>query len=80
MLVGKIDIDLMICKWTKSKIEEYVNKIFPKGEEKNRTYIYNWLQKNFNNWLQTPLMISIVCFLLKGLSTHKGIKSILNKL
>lgn len=79
-LSEKIDIDLMICKWTKSKIEEYINKIFPKGEEKNRAYIYNWLQKNFNNWLQTPLMISIVCFLLKGLLAHKGIKAILNKI
>ena len=79
-LSEKIDIDLMICKWTKNKIEEYINKIFPKGEEKNRTYIDNWLQKNFNNWLQTPLMISIVCFLLKGLSANKGIKSILNKI
>lgn len=79
-LSEKIDIDLTICKWTKTKIEEYIKKIFPKGEEKNRTYIYNWLHNNFNNWLQTPLMISVICFLLKGLSAHKGINSILNKI
>lgn len=79
-LSEKIDIDLTICKWTKSKIKKYINKIFSKGEEKNRIYIYDWLQKNFDNWLQTPLMISIICFLLKGLSPYVGIKSILDKI
>lgn len=78
-LSEKIDIDLMVCKWNEKKIEEYINKIFP-NEEKIRIYIYNWLQKNFDNWLQTPLMISIVCFLLKKMSAHKGIKSILSKI
>lgn len=78
-LSEKIDIDLLVCKWNRKRIEKYIYKIFSK-EEKNRAYIYSWLQKNFNNWLQTPLMISVVCFLLKDLSTQKGIKTILNQI
>src|SRR5699024_2826433 len=35
---------------------------------------------NFNNWLQTPLMISIVCFLLKRLSSRDGMKAILDRI
>lgn len=77
-LLEKIDVDLMICKWTIGKIEKYINKIFL--QEESRTYINSWLEKNFDNWLQTPLMISMVCLLFKGLSAHRGIKAILNKI
>ena len=80
-LSEKIDNDLMICKWTPDKIKQYIYKIFNcKGEEDNKQYILKWVQNNFNNWMQTPLMISIICFSLKGLSSSNGIRQILRKI
>lgn len=78
-LSEKIDIDLLVCKWSPDRIERYICKIFSE-EESNKAYILNWVRKNFNNWLQTPLMISIVCFLLKRLSSCNGMKAILNRI
>lgn len=79
-LSEELDLNILVSNWSKKQIIKYINKVFSENEKKIRTYVYNWLKNNFDDWMQTPLMVSVVCFLLKGLSKRKGVKDILSKI
>lgn len=79
-LSEKLDADIKVCKWEQVEIEGYIGKIFSGKEENILKYLTDWVKKSFGNWLQTPLMISIVCFLLREKLSHSGIKGILDRI
>ena len=76
-----IDLDLLVSKWTKGLIKDYIDLIFSnkavisngiisddlqgisrENIQSIKKSLINWCQTNFADWLQSPLMISIVCF------------------
>lgn len=79
-LSRNLDMNLSVCYWETDEILRYVNKIWGEDESDIKNYILNWVAKNFNSWIKTPLMISIVCLLLKDLSLTSGINLILNEI
>ncbi len=40
-LSERIDLDLIVSKWSEDKVIEYIKKIFSENEKKSRSYICN---------------------------------------
>ena len=79
-LSTRLDLDLTVCKWTKGKLNGYIDKIFSTEEVAIREYVKTWMDRNFGDWIQTPLMTSIVCFLLKEQPLKGRVKETLGKI
>lgn len=74
-----IDFNFTINYWNAEKTKEYIAS-FLKDKTMIQNYAIKWIDNNLSNWINTPLLISIICFLLKEVSNFGEAEETLNSI
>lgn len=78
-LGSSIDLKIFINNWNAGITKEYITN-FLKDKPLIRDYAIKWVDNHLSNWMQTPLLISVICFLLKEIASCKGAEQVLNNI
>ena len=72
------DISLLIEKWDTKKSTDYIEAFFV-GKPFIQDYALEWIEKHLSNWMNTPLLVAIICFYLMDVASYgENIKEVLN--
>lgn len=74
------DIRLLIEKWDTEKSTDYIKAFFD-GKPFIQDYALEWIEKHLSNWMNTPLLVAIICFYLLDVASYgENIREVLNNI